>query len=104
MRGRLALADIDLSAPLPLWLDAVYTVWAEAPIETLTKMNKQLVQKSAMLRPDEARETWGMLPEHQAMSGGLGRGPGLEAGRAAGKAPQAQRPHPRRTPMPRRPA
>lgn len=88
--------------PLNVWLDAVYTVWIEAPHELLEKVNKQLVVKAAMLRPDEARETWGMRPEHRAMAGTLGQGPGAEAGRDTGRAPLARRTAPRRTPIPPR--
>lgn len=73
MRGRLALADIGLNTPLDVWLDAVYAVSVEAPYEALEKLNKQMIVKSAMVDPEAARETWGALPEHQAMAGKLGR-------------------------------
>lgn len=85
IRGKLALAGVDLSTDLATWLDSVYAVWIEAPHEALEKASSHMIKATARLRPEEARETWGMRPEHQAMAGRLGRGPGLEAG--AGRAP-----------------
>lgn len=84
VRGKLTHCGID-PARLTLggWLDAVFAAWVDAPHELLEKVNKQMVIKSAQLRPEEARETWGLRPEHQHMAGGLGAGPGLESGRSA---------------------
>jgi hypothetical protein len=76
---------------VPVWLDAVWAVYADAPHETLKKLHEEMVKKSAMLRPEEARETWGVAPEHVAMAGRLGRGQGLEAGNNAAAAPQVRR-------------
>lgn len=90
MRGKLAFADIDETADLAVWLDAVYAAFADAPRQVLADLNKEMVIKGALIDPDEARKTWGTRPEHAAMAGGLGRGPGLEAGGAAGKAPEAR--------------
>jgi hypothetical protein len=90
VRGKLALADIELASPLASWLDAVWAAYAEAPHELLQKLNAELVKKSAMLDPEEARATWGVAPEHVAMAGRLGRGRGLEAGEHAGTAPQVR--------------
>jgi hypothetical protein len=84
VRGRLTHARVDpRRVTLGQWLDAVYAAWVDAPHELLEKITKQIVIKSAQLRPEEARETWGLRPEHQHMTGGLGAGPGLETGRAA---------------------
>jgi hypothetical protein len=93
VRGKLALAGLDLSTDLRTWLDAVYALWAEAYVhhEHLEHLSAQLVRKSAQLRPEEARKTWGRLPEHRAMAGSLGKGPGLEAGGKAGAAPATDR-------------
>lgn len=85
VRGKLALAGINLSADLGTWLDAVYAVWIDAPHELLEKANAQMVRTQARIRPEEARETWGLRPEHRAMAGRLGSGRGAEAG--AGQAP-----------------
>lgn len=88
VRGKLTHGGID-PAHLTVgdWLDAVFAAWVDAPHEFLEKVNKAFVVKSAQLRPEEARETWGLRPEHQHMSGGLGAGPGLESGRPS-KVPQ----------------
>lgn len=83
MRGKLAFADIDATAELGVWLDAVYAAYADAPHRVLTELNKQMVIKEAMIDPDEARKTWGIRPEHVAMAGNLGRGPGVESGNVA---------------------
>lgn len=91
MRGRLALADIDATADLGPWLDAVYAAFADAPHDVLDKLNREMVVKSAMIDPEEARATWGTLPEHRAMAGNLGRGAGLEAGNANGLPPTPTR-------------
>lgn len=66
-------------------------MWAEAAThhDHLENLTAKLVRKSAQLRPKEARETWGRLPEHKALAGNMGKGPGLEAGGHAGAAPPA---------------
>jgi hypothetical protein len=97
VRGKLAFADIDETAELGMWLDAVYAAYADAPHEVLVKLNKQMVIKEAMIDPEEARKTWGVRPEHVAMAGNLGRGTGLESGNAAAMAPK-QRQRQARTP------
>lgn len=107
VRGRLAFADIDSTVDLSVWLDAVHAAYAEAPMQMLTEMNKQLVIKGAMIDPEEARKTWGTRPEHIAMAGKLGQGPGLESG-AAGMAPETRASTPgfapvSKRPLPRRP-
>jgi hypothetical protein len=91
IRGRLALAGIDLSVPSGVWLDSVYAAYAEAPHEVLAKMSKEIIRGSAKLRPEEARKTWGQLPEHRALAGNLGRGRGAEAGGTAGMPPATGR-------------
>ncbi len=101
VRGRLAFADIDATADLPLWLDAVYAAYAEAPHKVLEELNKQMVIKGAMIDPDEARKTWGTRPEHVAMAGQFGRGAGLESGNASGMAPAASTRTPGFAPVPK---
>lgn len=101
----MAFADIRETADVGLWLDAVYAAYAEAPHEVLARLNKEMVIKGAMIDPEEARKTWGTAPEHVAMSKGLGRGPGLEAGNPDAMAPRARTPGfapvPTRRPGPR---
>lgn len=102
MRGKLAFADIDTTAELGVWLDAVYAAYADAPHRVLIELNKQMVIKEAMIDPEEARKTWGTRPEHVAMAGNLGRGPGREAGPTAGMAPQTRARTPGFAPVPHR--
>lgn len=80
IRGRLGLAGVDLSTPLDVWLDAVYAAFADAPHEHLEKLMSAVVKAEVKLRPEDARATWGLLPEHQVLSGGL-------AGKGSGHAP-----------------
>jgi hypothetical protein len=47
------------------WLDAVYASVATAPHDVLEKLEDQLVINAALADPVGARETWGLLPEHQ---------------------------------------
>jgi hypothetical protein len=89
---------MDATTPVGMWLDAVYAAYADAPHQVLDQLNRQMVIKEAMVDPEGARETWGRRPEHIAMAGQLGRGPGAEAGPTAGRAPQQQPPGPRRRP------
>lgn len=86
IRGKLTLAGLDLSTDLGPWLDAVWAAYAEAPMDVLKKAAEEMVKAQARVRPQEARETWGLRPEHRAMAGTLGRGRGLESG-AAGLGP-----------------
>lgn len=66
VRGRLALAGVDLRTELGTWLDAVYALWIDQPgADVLTSASRALVIASAKAAPD--RETWGALPEQQAL-------------------------------------
>lgn len=65
--GKLALAGLDLNAPLGVWLDAAWAAYVDAPHELLEHAARQVVIGTARLRPD--RESWGRLPEHRAMAG-----------------------------------
>lgn len=69
VRGQLELAHVGLNTPLDRWLDAVYAAWLNAPHDRLEAAHKQVTLAAARLRPD--RETWGLLPDHQALSRGL---------------------------------
>lgn len=71
--GKLALAGLDLSTPLHLWLDAVYAAWADAPHNVLEEAMKSFIVQEARIDPERARETWGLRPEHQRLSKGLGQ-------------------------------
>lgn len=70
MRGKLALAGFnDSRADAGSWLDAVYAIVADAPHEVIKEMYKQITLAGARIAPD--RDTWGLLPEHQAIAGGM---------------------------------
>lgn len=71
--GKLGLAGLDLSTPLPVWLDAVYTAWADAPHELLQQAMRRFVIHEARIDPERARADWGLRPEHQALNRGLGQ-------------------------------
>lgn len=47
------------------WLDAVYASLVTAPTDVLVKLEDSLVVNAALADPEGARETWGLLPEHQ---------------------------------------
>lgn len=70
--GKLGLAGLDLSTDLATWLDAVYAAYADAPHDVLKELMAGVVKAEARLRPQDARATWGLTPEHQAMAGKLG--------------------------------
>lgn len=74
--GRLGLAGLDLSTSLHVWLDAVYAAWADAPHQLLREAMKQLAIQEARIDPERARESWGLRPEHQALSKGFGQSGG----------------------------
>lgn len=70
VRGRLALAGLDDSrVPAATYCDAIYAIVADAPHDTLKDLFKQLAIQGAAAAPD--RESWGLLPEHQMLSGGM---------------------------------
>ena len=50
----------------------MYAVWADAPHQLLEKAMKQMVVLEARVDPERAHESWGLRPEHQALSKGLG--------------------------------
>lgn len=66
VRGKLAMAGIDLDAPLATYLDAAYAAVCDAPHDLLDKLQVSITLQSARMRPD--RDTWGLLPEHVALT------------------------------------
>ena len=75
VRGRLALAGLDSRTPVSAWCDAVYAILAEAPHGVLERLRDRMVVAEATADPERARETWGLLPDHQAMAGTLADAP-----------------------------
>lgn len=70
VRGRLVLAGLgDPRAPASDYLDALYAIVADAPHDVLKELAKQITIAGAKLAPD--RDTWGLLPEHQALAGAM---------------------------------
>lgn len=69
VRGKLTLAGLDTRVDADSYLDAVYATVAEAPGEVLDKMMRKIVEVRARVAPN--RDTWGLEPEHRAMSSGL---------------------------------
>lgn len=66
IRGRLTLAGVDLRTDAGAWLDSVYALWIEQPPpEALERADRALVIGSARAAPN--RDTWGALPEQQAL-------------------------------------
>lgn len=88
IQGRLALAGVDLHTPVANWLDAVWAVYVDAPHSLLKDLAKERVVRAAQLRPD--RETWGRLPEHQALGAGLVRDESATPGRGVSLPPQLE--------------
>jgi hypothetical protein len=74
-----------LRTALSDWCDAVWAILAEAPGDRLEKLLDQFVTLEAMIDPERARATWGLLPEHTAKARALEQPeiPPLPSGRKA---------------------
>jgi hypothetical protein len=60
-----------LRTPIADACDVIYVILTEIPHDTLVALRNGLTTAEAIVDPVRARETWGLLPEHQAMSAGL---------------------------------
>jgi hypothetical protein len=69
VRGKLTLAGLDPRDPAGSVLDAIYAIVADAPHDMIEKWDKKLIMEGAKAWPE--RDTWGVLPEHRRLSGGL---------------------------------
>jgi hypothetical protein len=69
--GRLAMAGINMRSPLKVWLDAAYAMLFETPVDEIKKLESALSARDAMIDPVATRETWGLTPQHQALTGSL---------------------------------
>lgn len=69
IRGKLTLAGIDPRDPVGSVADCVYAIVADAPHDVLQQWDKKLIMEGAKAWPE--RDTWGVLPEHRRLSGGL---------------------------------
>jgi hypothetical protein len=65
IRGRLALAGIDSRADIGPYCAAIWAILLEAPSDQIKAVQDQLIVSEAIRNPEKARETWGLLPEHQ---------------------------------------
>lgn len=72
--GKLALAGIGPWTPLSDWLDAVFVIILETPLEDVKKLEEQLAVMDAQVDPAEARKSWGATPEQQGLGGRLMEG------------------------------
>lgn len=78
--GRLALAGLTgldgrgPRTPLSAWLDALFVIMLETPVEDIQKLEEQLTTVDAQIDPKATRETWGVTPEQQALGAGLFNG------------------------------
>lgn len=61
----MALAGIDLRVSAACWCDAVWAIIVDAPHKALESAEQQMTIAAARAKPD--RDTWGVLPEHQAL-------------------------------------
>ena len=50
---------------LKTYCDAAWSILVDAPFEQLQKIQERLIIQEAIADPEKARETWGLLPEHQ---------------------------------------
>lgn len=62
---------VDLRTCIADACDVIYVILTEIPHEVLAKLRDGLTTAEAVIDPVRARETWGITPEHQAMSAGL---------------------------------
>ena len=80
IRGKLITYGIDLRTCIGDACDVIYVILTELPHEVLVKLRDGLTTAEAALDPVRARETWGLLPEHQAMAAGLTELPPSQGG------------------------
>jgi hypothetical protein len=65
------MAGINTRTPAKAYLDAVYAMILETPVDEIKKLESALSTLDAQLDPVRARETWGATPQHQALMGSL---------------------------------
>jgi hypothetical protein len=71
MAGLAGLDGRGPRTPLSGWLDALFVIMLETPVEDIKKVEDALTAVDAQIDPKAARETWGITPEQQALGGGL---------------------------------
>lgn len=68
------MAGIGPWTPLADWMDAVFVILLETPLEQIKKLEEQLAVADAQVDPKEARKHWGDTPEMQGLGGRLMEG------------------------------
>jgi len=68
------MAGIGPWTPLAAWMDAVFVILLETPVDQIKKLEEQLAVADAQVDPKAARETWGATPEMQGLGGRLMEG------------------------------
>lgn len=68
------MAGIGPWTPLAAWMDAVFVILLDTPVEQIKKLEEQLAVADAQVDPIAARETWGATPEQQGLGGRLMEG------------------------------
>lgn len=72
--GRLTLGGLGPWTPLGDYLDALYVIILETPVDEIQRLEGQLAVQEARLDPIAARENWGATPEQQGLGGRLMEG------------------------------
>lgn len=65
------MAGIGPWTPLADWMDAVFVIILETPVDQIKELEQRLAVADAQIDPDEARKHWGETPEQQGLAGGL---------------------------------
>lgn len=76
----MALGGIDPRVEAIDYLDALWAIIVDAPVDHLIKLQDRMTVEVARADPERAREDWGARPEHQRASSGL-----MKAGPAGAK-------------------
>lgn len=70
----MALGGLGPRTPLRDYLDALYVIILETPVDDVKKLEGELAVIEARIDPAAARETWGATPEQQGLGGRLMEG------------------------------
>lgn len=65
------MAGIGPRTRLADWMDAVFVILLDTPVDRIQKLEEQLAVADAQVDPKAARETWGATPEQQGLGGRL---------------------------------
>lgn len=68
------MAGLGPWTPLADWMDAVFVILLETPVDQIKELEEKLAVADAQVDPKAARETWGATPEQQGLGGRLMEG------------------------------